>query len=47
MGGNLQHGGISHMSELLPPVPFRGFLKGAREGVWLCGLRDGADAGED
>jgi hypothetical protein len=46
-GKNLQHGSISHVSELLPPVCFRAFLMGeVREGQ-LCGLRDGADAGED
>ncbi len=48
-GRNLQHGSISYVSELLPPVCFRGLLREgeALEGVWLDVSRDGADAGDD
>jgi hypothetical protein len=48
-GGNVQHGGIPYMFDLLPPVCLRGSLREGKalEGVRLDGSRDGAYAGED
>jgi len=47
--GEIKHGSVPNVSDLLAPVCFRRLLRHgqALEGVWLGGARDLAGAGED